>query len=251
MPLSEAGPVADPGVGDRWFATTHWSTILSAKEAGSTEAAASLEALCRTYWPALYAYIRREGHDPHDAQDLTQAFFAHLLQRDFLENVRPHKGKFRSFLLAALKHFLCDQWDKARAAKRGGGQTLLSLDACDAEELYQLQAHTEQAPDHVFQQRWALTVLANALARLKDEFVAAGKADEFEQLKTFLSTPTRDGDYDAVAAARGTAVDLIRVKVHRLRQRYGQLIREEIAQTVASPADLEEELQQLFDAVGR
>jgi len=233
------------------FATTHWSVVLAAKQGDPCEAATALQKLCRTYWYPLYAFMRREGRSPHDAQDLTQAFFAHLLQRSFLENVGPKRGKFRSFLLAALKNFLSDQWDRARAEKRGGGQTFISVDDHNAEELYLLEPDAGAPAEEVFEQRWALTLLEQALARLRQEFAAAGKTIEFDHLKVFLSTLSSDGAYDAVAASLQMPIDTVAVKVHRLRQRYGELIRVEIAQTVASPADIEEELQHLFDAVGR
>jgi RNA polymerase sigma-70 factor (ECF subfamily) len=224
---------------------------MEAKQGDALAGAAALEELCRTYWYPIYAFLRREGRTPHDAQDLTQAFFTRLLQGLFLENVGPRKGKFRSFLLAALKNFLCDEWDKGRAEKRGGGQTFISLDDHHAEELYLLEPDPGAPPERIFEQRWALTLLAQALARLREELVASGKTREFDHLKVFLSNPTNDGAYDAVAVKLELAVDTIAVKVHRLRQRYGELIRAEIAQTVASPADVEDELRHLFDAVGR
>ena len=233
------------------FVTTHWSVVLAAKQSDSSQAAAALEKLCRTYWYPLYAFLRRKGRSPHDAQDLTQAFFAHLFARSFLENVGPQKGKFRSFLLAALQHFISDEWDKARAAKRGGGQMFISIDDHNAEELYLLEPDASAPAERVFERRWALTLLAQALARLREEFVAAGRTREFDHLKVFLSTLTSDGAYDSVAANLGLAADAVAVKVHRLRQRYGELIRAEIAHTVASPADIEEELRHLFDAIGR
>lgn len=232
------------------FATTHWSNVLAVKQGESSEARVALEKLCRTYWYPLYAFLRREGRSPHDAQDLTQEFFARLLQGRFLENVGPQKGKFRSFLLASLRNFLCDEWDRARAEKRGGGRTFISLDDYSAEELYLLEPDASAPAEQVFERRWALALLAQALARLRQEFDAAGKDHEFEHLKTFLSTPTSDGAYDTVAAKLELAVDTVAVKVYRLRQRYGELIRAEIAQTVANPADIEEELRHLFDAVG-
>ena len=233
------------------FTATHWSVVLAARDGASTLAAQALEKLCRTYWYPLYAYVRRNGCSREDAQDLTQGFFTHLLQRSFLENVDPQKGKFRSFLLAALKHFLSDEWDKSRAAKRGGGQTFISLDDHNAEELYLLEPDSAMTAEKIFEQRWALTLLAQALARLRDEFSSAGKTREFDHLKVFLSTPTSDGAYDAVAVELEMAVASVAVKVHRLRQRYGELIRAEIADTVASPADIEEEMAHLFDAVGQ
>jgi RNA polymerase sigma-70 factor (ECF subfamily) len=249
---SMSEPDSSPTVGSaQSFATTHWSVVLAAKQGDASQATAALEKLCRTYWYPLYAFLRREGRSPHDAQDLTQEFFARLLQGKFLEKVGPQKGKFRSFLLAALKHFLCDEWDKARAEKRGGGQTFISLDDHNAEALYLLEPDAAAPAEQIFEQRWALTLLAQALARLRAEFTAAGKLREFDHLKIFLSTLTDDGAYDAVAVKLELAVDTVAVKVHRLRQRYGELIRAEIAQTVASPADIEEELRHLFNVVGR
>ena len=240
---------ARPGRGEQ-FATTHWSVVLAAQQGDGAAASVALEKLCRTYWHPLYAYVRRQGHGVHDAQDLTQGFFARLFQKNFLENVSPHKGRFRSFLLAALNHFLADEWDKDRAEKRGGGQTFLSLDDPGVEQLYLAEPDAGASPEKLFEQRWALTLLAQALARLREE-AAAGKAREFDHFKVFLSTPTGAGAYDAVAAALAMPVATVGVKVHRLRQRYGELIRAEIAHTVASPADIEEEMRHLFDAVGR
>ncbi len=233
------------------FTSTHWSVVLAASDGASPQAVQALEKLCRTYWFPLYAYVRRQGHRAHDAQDLVQGFFARLLQGNFLENVGPQKGKFRSFLLAALKHFVSDEWDKARAEKRGGGQTFISLDDHNAEELYLLEPDSGAPAERIFDQRWALTMLAQAFARLREEFAATGKTREFDHLKIFLSTLTGDGGYDAVAAELEMPVATVGVKVHRLRQRYGELIRAEIAHTVASPADIEEEMRHLFDAVGR
>ena len=224
---------------------------MAAGEPGSPSAAEALEKLCRTYWYPLYAYVRRKGHSPHDAQDLTQGFFARLLQRNFLENVTPQKGRFRSFLLAALNHFRSDEWDKARAEKRGGGQVLISLDDHNAEALYLLEPDSGATAEMLFEQRWALALLAQALARLREEFAATDKTREFDQLKVFLSAPTSDGAYAAAAIKLVMPIETVTVKVHRLRQRYGELIRAEIAHTVASPADIEEEMRHLFDAVGR
>ena len=158
----------DPTTGHaQCFATTHWSVVLAAKQGDPSEAAAALEKLCRTYWYPLYAFLRREGRSPHDAQDLTQEFFARLLQRSFLENVGPQKGKFRSFLLAALKHFLSDEWDKARAEKRGGGQTFISLTITTPRSCICSNRIPGATAEKIFEQRWALTLLAQALARLR------------------------------------------------------------------------------------
>jgi DNA-directed RNA polymerase specialized sigma24 family protein len=235
----------------REFTTTHWSVVLAASEGVSPQAAQALEKLCRLYWFPLYAHARRRGQGAHDAQDLVQGFFARLLQGNFLENVGPQKGRFRSFLLASLNHFLSDEWDKARAQKRGGGQAFISLDDENAEELYRLEPVSCAPAGTVFDRRWALTLLEQALARLREEFVAVDKAREFDHLKVFLSMPAGDGGYNAVAAELEMPVVTVGVKVHRLRQRYGELIRAEIAHTVASPADIEEEMKHLFDAVIR
>ncbi|HXJ56646.1 MAG TPA: sigma-70 family RNA polymerase sigma factor [Verrucomicrobiae bacterium] len=233
------------------FATTHWSFVLAARDGVSPQAVQALEKLCRTYWFPLYAHVRRRGHRAPDAQDLVQGFFARLLRGNFLENVGPQKGKFRSFLLAALNHFLSDEWDKARAEKRGGGQTLISLDECPAEELYLAEPDSGAPAERMFDQRWALALLAQAFARLRQESAAAGKTREFDHFKIFLSMLTGDGGYDAVAAELEMPVATVGVKVHRLRQRYAELIRAEIAHTVASPADIDEEMRHLFDAVGQ
>jgi RNA polymerase sigma-70 factor (ECF subfamily) len=235
----------------REFTTTHWSVVLTAGEGVFPQAAQALEKLCRIYWFPLYAHARRQGHRAHDAQDLVQGFFARLLRGNFLENVGPQKGRFRSFLLASLNHFISDEWDKARAQKRGGGQTFISLDDSNAEQLYLAEPDSAAPAETIFDQRWALTLLAQALARLREEFAAAGKAREFDHLKIFLSMPVGDGGYDTVAAALEMPVTTVGVKVHRLRQRYGELIRAEVANTVASPSDIEEEMAHLFDSVGR
>jgi RNA polymerase sigma factor (sigma-70 family) len=245
-------PASDSSSGyAQTFATTHWSVVLAARQGDACDADAALEKLCRVYWYPLYAFLRREGRNPHDAQDLTQEFFARLLQGKFLENVRPQKGKFRSFLLASLKNFLCDESDKLRAEKRGGGRTFISLDDHNAEELYLLEPDPGAPAEQIFEKRWALTLLAQALARLRQEFADTGKILEFDHLKVFLSNPTSDRAYDAVAVKLEIVVDAVAVKVHRLRQRYGEIIREEIAQTVGGPAEIEDELQHLFKAVGQ
>src|SRR6059036_989566 len=155
----------------RQFATTHWSVVLTAGAGSSSVAQAALETLCRTYWYPLYAYIRRQGHSPHDAQDLTQEFFARLLQKDYLQAAGRDKGRFRTFLIVALKRFLANEWDRARAQKRGGGQVLLSLDTENAEARYQTEPAADLSADRIFERRWALTLLDRATTRLRHEFV--------------------------------------------------------------------------------
>src|SRR6266478_8816352 len=217
------------------FTGTHWSVVLSAGQPGSTQAEAALEKLCRTYWYPLYAYVRRQGHTSHDAQDLTQQFFARLLARNYLGAVAREKGKFRSFLLAAINHFMADERDRARAAKRGGGKVVISLDEQDAETRFQADLASPLTPDKVFEKRWAMTLLEQAFAKLREESLAAGNAERFDRLKTFLQDGTDAGDYTAMGSELGMAANTVAKAVHRLRQRYKELVRAEVANTVASP----------------
>jgi RNA polymerase sigma-70 factor (ECF subfamily) len=241
LPSSTAGP--------HWFTTTNWSVVRRAGGRGSAQAAEALEKLCRTYWLPLYGYIRRQGYGPHDAQDLTQGFFARLLGTDSFAGVSREKGKFRTFLLAALNHFLSDERDRARAEKRGGGQPVVSIDETEAEQRY-LQAPSQNlAPERAFDKHWALTVLEEALARLRQEHQMPGKAEIFAHLGAFLSKEGSKADYDAVAPKLGMSANAVAVGVHRLRQRYRECIRLELAQTVARPEDLDEEMNYLFSVL--
>ena len=232
-----------------WFVTTHWTVVLSAREPDSATAAAALEELCRTYWYPLYAFVRRQGHAPHDAQDLTQEFFARLLAKDYLKTVAPEKGRFRTFLLVALKRFLANEWDRARAQKRGAGQVMVPLDTTTAETRYQGEPAADLAADRVYDRRWALTLLDATLARLRAEFTAAGKAAEFEQLKSFLTAGPAGADQAGMAATLGLTEGALRVAVHRLRRRYREIFRESIAHTVARPEDIDEEVRHLISAL--
>jgi RNA polymerase sigma-70 factor (ECF subfamily) len=225
------------------FATTHWSVVLAAGQQESVHAAEALESLCRTYWYPLYAYIRRAGHSPDDAQDLTQEFFARLLGRNFLAGVAPQKGKFRSFLLVALRHFLSDQRDRASAVKRGGGKAVLSLD--DAEGRYGLEPVEHLDAEKIYERRWAMTLLGQAWTRLRKEAAAHGKLQQFERLSEFIAG---EAEVTCVEAASevGLSESAMRSAVHRLRERYRALIREEIALTVSSPAEIDDELRYLI-----
>src|SRR5438445_1729020 len=197
--MSPADENEKPALDKRqWFATTHWSVVLTAGQNSSPQAAEALEKLCRTYWYPLYAYVRRQGHSPPDAQDLTQEFFARLLARNYLGTVGREKGKFRSFLLAALNHFMADERDRARAAKRGGGKALISLDEEDAETRYQADMASSLPPDKIFEKRWATTLLEQAFSKLREESVAAGKGERFDRLKVFLQEGSDPGDYAAI-----------------------------------------------------
>jgi RNA polymerase sigma-70 factor (ECF subfamily) len=228
------------------FAETHWTVVLSAARGDATpRAVAAMAELCRAYWYPLYAFIRRRGYDSHAAEDLTQEFFARLLEKHFLESVDRRKGKFRAFLLAALKHFLANEQDRARAQKRGGGQAVIRLDALDAEARYGLEPVDYLTPDKLFERRWALAVLERVLARLEAEFAAAGKADFFAALKGFLAGgPART--YGAAGEHLGMSEGAVKVAVHRLRRRYRALLRDEIAQTVVDPAEIDDEIRYLL-----
>jgi len=227
------------------FATTHWSVVLAAGQSTDAQASEALEQLCRAYWYQLYAFVRREGSSAVDAQDLTQEFFARLLEKNYLAQVERQKGKFRSFLLAALRHFLADQRDRARAVKRGGGADCLSLDAQTAEQRYCLEPVDRMDAEKIYERRWAMTLLEQALTRLRDENIAAGKLELFERLRDFVA-----GESDISSAEAATQLGLtestVKSALHRLRQRYRELVREEIAHTVADPAEIDTELRYLI-----
>ncbi len=232
-----------------WFVTTHWTVVLSARARNSAESDQALETLCRAYWYPLYAYVRRQGHGPHDAQDLTQEFFSRLLQADYLKSVAREKGRFRTFLLVALKRFLANEWDRARAQKRGGGQVHLSLDTSTAETRYQIEPAAELSADGIYDRRWALTLLEQTMARLRGEFADAGKTAEFERLKVFLTAEKGSVDYGAVARELGQSEGALRVNIHRLRRRFREVFREGIAHTVSGPGELEAEVRHLMAAL--
>lgn len=230
------------------FATTHWTVVLAAGKRSTPEAQAALEQLCQTYWFPLYAYVRRRGHAKADAEDLTQAFFAKLLEKNFFSGVNSEKGKFRAFLLASLKHFLANEWDKARAQKRGGGETHLSLDWQTADTKFQVAAQNEPSPDKAFDREWALALLARVIERLQQECAAEGKGKLFEQLKVFLMAGKSESAQAEVAKSLGMEEGAVRVAVHRLRKRYRQLLRDEIANTLSDAALVDEEMRALFGA---
>ncbi len=228
------------------FAATRWTVVLSAGQAPSPQAGRALEELCRAYWYPLYAYVRRRGYDVQEAEDLTQEFFARLLAKNYLADVDRTKGRFRSFLLGSLKHFLANEWDRARAAKRGGGQPPLSLDTRTAETRYRSEPADELTPEKLLDRQWALALLDQVLARLQAEFVADGKGAQFSQLKLFLTEGKGTTSYAAVATKLQTTEGAVKVAVHRLRRRYRELLREEISHTVATPAEIDEEIRHLF-----
>jgi len=220
--------------------------VLQAGRSISPESAAALEKLCRAYWPPIYYFARRKGCNDADAQDLTQQFFASLLARNDLGGVDPRKGKFRTFLLAAFTHFLANEYDRARAQKRGGGVMILSLDALPLEEAGELEPTSQVSPGMQYDLRWAKTILETALQRLSEEMFLTGKPDGFALLKPFLTSNAGPGDYAIVAGKLEVSAASVPVLVHRLRQRYRELVRAEVAQTVTSPTELEEEMRHLF-----
>jgi RNA polymerase sigma-70 factor (ECF subfamily) len=241
-----------PGaVGQPLFATTHWSVVLAAAQEETPEAAAALERLCRTYWYPLYAFIRRQGYEIADAQDLTQGFFAHILSRRFLQRANREKGKFRSFILGSLKFFLADELAKLQAQKRGGGRTMVFLDAHTAEERYRLEPVERMDADRLFERRWAITLLDRVLERLEAEFLETGKQRLYARLREFLLGDRGSATYQEAGEALGMTEGAIKVAVHRMRQRYRELFREEIAQTVADPAEADEEMRHVFAAISR
>jgi RNA polymerase sigma factor (sigma-70 family) len=244
-PSSDAGLPRQPA-----FVTTHWSVVVAAGRNDTTRARNALENLCRTYWYPLYAYTRRWGHSPEDAEDLTQDFFAKLIAKGFLEAADREKGRFRSFLLVMLKRFLANEWDRAHARKRGGGKPALSLDISAAEELYRIEPADTLTPDKVYDRRWALTLLQKTMTRLRDELAAEGRSAQFDNLKVFLTAERGANPYSELAASLGQSEGALRAAVHRMRKRFRELFREEIAHTVASPNDIEAELRDLMNALG-
>ena len=230
-------------------ATTQWSQILAAKDGSDTEARAALESLCQTYWQPLYAYIRHQGSDPDEARDLTQGYFTELIEKDFLAGIDPEKGRFRSFLLASLRNFLSHQRDRAHALKRGGGAVTLSLDTSLGERGYDITASNEMTPEALYEYRWAMTVMDRAIARLRRESEASGKLEQFEKLLPYLTGAGSAVPYRKVAAELQLTESAIKTAVQRLRKRLGHALRDEIAETVASPGDVDEEVRYLLSIV--
>lgn len=239
----------DCASGPRWFATTHWSVVLNAAEHSSPQAESALDNLCRSYWYPLYAYVRRRGYGPDDAAELTQEFFAQLLAKKLLHGVDPTKGRFRSWLLGVMKHFLAHEWVRARAQKRGGGQPLFSLDEIEAEQRYHLEPIDQSTPENSFDRQWAYTVLERAAANLRSEYESSGKLALHNVLKGHLSPEDAAQSYEATAARLGLTVGAVKSAIHRLRQRYHQLIREEIAQTVTTSSEVDEEIRYLLEVI--
>ncbi|MDR3701196.1 MAG: sigma-70 family RNA polymerase sigma factor [Candidatus Sulfopaludibacter sp.] len=229
--------------GTSQFPTTRWTLVVAASDPHRTEARSALVSLCENYWYPLYAYLRRRGYPADQAQDLTQEFFIRVLEGRYLDRADPEKGRFRSFVLTSLKFFVADEEDRQRALKRGGG-VLVSLEFSSGEERYQREPAHDETPERIFERRWALSVLDRVVERLRNEFVQHGRPEHFERLKVLLLEKS-DTPYTALASEMNTSEGALKVAVHRLRKRYRDLFRQEIADTVADPAEVESELRYL------
>jgi RNA polymerase sigma-70 factor (ECF subfamily) len=233
------------------FATTRWSVVLDAGKGHSPRADLALAELCRIYWYPLYAYVRRLGHDVHSAQDLTQEFFYKLLEKNYVGQADRRRGKFRWFLLTAFKCFLANEWDRVHAQKRGGGQEAIALDALTAEQRYSLEPVDKFSADQIYERRWALDLLDAARAQLREEYIHAGKADRFEWLSDFLPGENLGMSYSEIGPKLGLNENAVKQEVHRMKKRYGELLRAAISRTVAHPDEINEEIRYLIDVVCR
>jgi RNA polymerase sigma factor (sigma-70 family) len=233
------------------FATTHWSVVLTAARSDSTRAGAALEHLCRSYWYPIYHFVRRQGHSTHDAQDFTQEFFARLLEKNWIAHADQSRGRFRSFLLMIVKRFLAGEWHKANARKRAGGRHCLPLPLDTAETRYASEPTDKGTPDQAFEKQWALTLLGTVVRELRDDYEQAGNGNLFDVLKPCLLGRSETQPYAELALILGMTEVAVKVAVHRLRQRYREKLKAEIANTVATPAEVEPELRHLFRVLSR
>lgn len=231
------------------FTTTSWTKVLAAREAPSTEAREALGSLCRIYWYPLYAYVRRQGHDAEEARDLTQAYFAELIEKGYLEDYDPARGRFRVFLRASVKNFLSKRREHARTWKRGGRTETIAFDSQEGEGRYLHEPVDRLTPEEIFERRWAFTVLESALGRLRAEQTEAGRATQFERLEGFLTGQETRASYSDVAAELSTSEAAVKATVHRLRQRFGRLLRGQIAETVSSPEEVDDEIKYLLGVI--
>lgn len=232
------------------FRTTHWSVVLAASHADSPQRQSALTALCQTYWYPLYAFARRQGRTPHEAEDLTQEFFVRLLAKDGLAAVNPQNGRFRSFLLASLKNFSANDWDRNHTIKRGGAFTIISWDDRSGENRYLREPAHDVTPERLFEQSWALTVIESVLEELRKEYADAGKARLFESIHSYLE---EDGaqTYAEMAATLNMTEGAVKMAVLRLRENFRHRLRSQIAQTVANAGEIDEELRHLFTCLGQ
>ena len=239
---------ARESISGQWFLTTHWSVVLLARNTNPALAEAAREELCRTYWAPIHSYVRWQGYSPDDAKDLTQGFFEKLLEKDLWARADPNKGKMRSFLLTALKQFLADQRDRVNAAKRGGGAPVVSLDDSGVKEPF-LASPDNGSAERSFDLKWAMAILAAARARLRNECLGSDKAALFEEVNVLGESEAKQLTYADVAARLGVGVSGVKSAVGRLRERYGELVRDEVAKTVADPADVDAEIVYLISII--
>jgi len=244
MAIEASGPQGGGGV----FRTTQWSMVLNAGSDDSIVAAAALEQLCQRYWYPLYACVRRSGYSHHDAADMTQSFFARVIEKKTFTGVEPGAARFRSFLLTTLKHFMINEWQSANRLKRGGGKQIISLDE-KADELYRAEPSHNATPDKLFEKRWALSVVETGLGKLRAEFVASEKPALFDMLKPALSGEKIERGYADVANEFGLSESAVKVAVYRMRKRFGDLLRAEVAETIRDPADIDDEVRYLISAL--
>ncbi len=233
-----------------YFATTRWTVVLRAGGKSTAQAAVALEELCALYWYPLYAYVRHHGHSREDAEDLVQGFFERFLQKNYLQDVKSEKGRFRAFLLSALKHFMANEWDRANRQKRGGGVSPLSLDWQDADTRYQIEPADNLSPDKLYDRAWAVLLLEKVIEGLRTESVAEGNQRLFEELRPVLMLGKGAIPYAQAAGRLNLSEGAVRVAVHRLRRRYRERLRDEIGQTLSNPEQVEEEIAALFQAFG-
>ncbi len=231
------------------FHTTSWSVLRQATDGSSAAARRALGRLCETYWLPVYAFVRSRGHSPADAEDLTQSYFARFFEKDYVHDFRPEAGRFRTFLRASVAHFLANERDRERALKRGGGAVKISLDAATAEERLRLEPADRLTPEAVFERHWTTALLARCLDRLRQEQAASGAERRFERLKGFLTGEEPGTGYETVARELGVAQSTVRVAVHRLRQRFGAILREEVGETVADPSELDGEIRWMLESL--
>jgi DNA-directed RNA polymerase specialized sigma24 family protein len=247
--MSSASP-STPHGSQAWFGTTHWSVVLSAQDPQCPRSREALESLCGAYWYPLYSYARRTGKTPPDAEDLTQGFFARLLEKDYLKAAERGKGRFRTFLLVAFKRYLANEWDRQHAQKRGGFATVVPIDQELAETRFAYELGHGLAPDLLFDRQWAMTLLERTMAQLQQEYSVSGRAELFEVLRPCLAKEHSAAPYAEIAGRLKLTDAAVKMAVRRLRLRYREILQHEIAQTVATPEEIEEEIRHLFSAFG-
>jgi RNA polymerase sigma factor (sigma-70 family) len=247
--MSFGSTTAPPG-SNAWFVTTHWSVVLSAQDPHNSRSRQALESLCRTYWYPLYSFARRAGHSPPDAEDLTQGFFARLLEKDYLKAAASDKGRFRTFLLVAIKRYMANEWDRQHAQKRGGFAAVVPIDQKLAEARFASELTHHLSPDVLFERQWAMTLLDQTMTQLQEEYAASGRAELFDCLRRCLAKDESALPYTEIASRLKMTEASVKMTVHRLRSRYREILQNEIAQTVSTPGEIQEEIRHLFSSFG-